>query len=297
MKNWKHKFFYLLITITFLFLSKVKGQHIFYFNENVTKLKSNETEPLTNIIIPYFSNMISNDTLNNTQGNIIKAIVGFDNFIFDIARNITSGMRFAQFLFLNKTKTFILPFIMFPDQKSFKNSILNSTELDSSNLGNLLPINVNLTNPEIGNFTNSTLENVFIKPELSIPYLRGSNKIIRYNDTTNEIAKNFTDLYTRNESGKIVNSTMVRLNKFLVQSNNDTVNFKNKTATNRFLQFTLSFGLGELGNEYTDPSLINGDGIPDVGNSPFFIPGYNPWETTFNDYDSIYDNGFGLDYE
>lgn len=292
MTDFKYKFLYLLITVAFLFLSKAKSQNIIYTNENVTKLESNTTEPINNDVLPYLSNIINNDNFNSTQANIIKAVIGFDHFIFDIARNITNGMKFAQLLILNKTKTFILPFIMFQDEKNFKNSILNNTELDSSKLGNLLPVNINLISYNRSDFTNSTLENTFFKPELFIPNLRGSHKMIKYNETTDEIAKNFTDISPRNESEKIINSTMVRLNKFLIPTNNDQAGSENKTSANRFLQFTLSFGLGELGNQYTDPNLINGIEIPDVGNLPFFIPDYNPWEPSSDDF-----YGFEFEYE
>ncbi|KAH8583556.1 uncharacterized protein ELE39_000324 [Cryptosporidium sp. chipmunk genotype I] len=298
MKNLKYKFLYLFITVTFLFLSKVKSNRIIYLNENVTRLESNATESMNNSKFPYFPDIIRNDNFNNTQENIIKAIIGFDNFIFDVARNITSGMRLAQFFILNKTKTFILPFIMFSDEKSFenfKNSTLNETVVDSSKLENLLPININLVNFDKSNFTNSTLESALIKPELSIPYLRGSNKVNRYNDTIKENVKDLESVNLVNDSEKIINSTLIRLNKFLIPPSNGSLNINNQTGKQpRFLQFTSAYGLQDLDNRQVESDLSYENEIPNVGSIPSFAPDYDNWIPS-DHFEYIY-NGFGFDF-
>ncbi|KAK9170953.1 hypothetical protein CmeUKMEL1_14720 [Cryptosporidium meleagridis] len=294
MKNLKYNFL-LFITITLLFISKVKTSRIIFLGENATGLESNATEPITNSKFPYFPN-ISNDTFNNIQENIINAVVGFDSFIFDIAKNITSGMRIAQFFILNKTKTFILPFVMFPDEKSFenfKNSTSNETEVDNLKLDRLFPTNINLLNSYESNFTNSTLEETLIKPEMLIPYLRGSHKMIRYNDTTNGNLKNFTSVNSTENSEKIINSTLVRLNKHLLPPSNGSININNQTSRPRFLQFTSAYGLEEVNNQQFGQDLNYLEEIPNVGGISPFAPNYDQWIPSEN-YDFY--NGYGFDF-
>ncbi|EAK89456.1 hypothetical protein [Cryptosporidium parvum Iowa II] len=294
MKNLKYKFL-LFIAISLLFISKVKSSRIIYLDENATRLESNATEPISNNKFPYLPN-ISNDTFNNMQENIIKAVVGFDSFIFDIAKNITSGMRIAQFFILNKTKTFILPFVMFPDEKSFenfKNSTSNETEVDNLKLEKLFPININLLSPNKSNFTNSTLEETLIKPEMLIPYLRGSHKTIRYNDTTNENLKNFTTVNSTDDSEKIINSTLIRLNKYLLTPNNGSLNINNQTSRLRFLQFTSAYGLEDISDQQFGQDLNYLDGIPNVGGISSFAQDYDQWIPS-NNFDFY--NGYGFDF-
>lgn len=300
MLNLKRKSFYLLIITTLIVLSRARSESIIFLNDNFTE-ENNATESLTNNSLLHFPNIFSSDTFNNTQGNIIKAIVGFDKFIFDVARNITSGMRFVQFFILNKTKTFIMPFIMFSDEKSFenfKNYTLNNTEFDSSSKsGNYLPINLNMLDLDNNGFRNSTYENGFIKPELFTSYLRGGNKTIRYNEKNYETTNNFTDANPRNESEKVINSTLVRLNKFVLSSRNNENKSDNYTNKPRFLQFTSLFGMGGLDSQYMDLGFIDTNAISDVGNVPFLIDGANIWVPEQNEYDGVLNNGFGLDYE
>ncbi|CUV07817.1 unnamed protein product [Cryptosporidium hominis] len=294
MKTLKYKFL-LFIAITLLFISKVKSSRIIYLGENATRLESNATEPISNNKFPYFPN-ISNNTFNNMQENIIKAVVGFDSFIFDIAKNITSGMRIAQFFILNKTKTFILPFVMFPDEKSFenfKNSTSNETEVDNLKLEKLFPININLLSPDKSNFTNSTLEETLIEPEMLIPYLRGSHKMIRYNDTTNENLKNFTSVNSTDDSEKIINSTLIRLNKHLLPPNNGSLNINNQTGRLRFLQFTSAYGLEDINDPQFGQDLNYLNEIPNVGGIPSFTQDYDQWIPS-NNFDFY--NGYGFDF-
>lgn len=283
----------------YLILSRVKSERIVSLNDSFTRDENNAIWSLTNSSLIHFPNIISNYTFNSTQGNIIKAVVGFDKFIFDVARNITSGMRFAQFFILNKTKTFILPFIMFSDEKSFenfKNNTLNNTKLDSlSNSGINLPINLSLLNIDKNIIRNSSYENDFIKSELFTTYLRGSNKTIKYNETSYELVSNFTDVNPRNESEKVINSTLVRLNNFVLPRNNE--NNTSNNSKHRFLQFTSLFGMGGLDSQYIDLGLAGVNEIYDVGNIPFLIPENDQWVPSPGAYENIYNDGFGLDYE
>ncbi|KAJ1612329.1 signal peptide-containing protein [Cryptosporidium canis] len=278
-----------LFIAALLLLPEGKSERIFFLNDYV--IGDNVTGSLTN---NNALNLSSNYTSNSTGENIISNIVGFDRFIFDIARNITSGMRFAQLFILNKTKTFIFPFIMFPDEKSFnsfKNNTMNNKESRFQGYEDYLPVNSSLLNFENNNHTNSVLEKNWTKPELFNSYLRGGDKTLRYSETF----INFTNVNQNNESEKITNSTIDRLDKLILQKFNE-VNF-NKTTKPRFLQFTSLFGMSASESQYMDFGLIGGNVIPDVGNIPILVPDFDPWVTDTDGYENIYDNGFGLDYE
>ncbi|KAJ1614940.1 signal peptide-containing protein [Cryptosporidium canis] len=289
MINMRYIYFHLLIA-ALLLLPEGKSERIFLLNDYA--IEDNVTGSLTNNDALSLS---SNYTSNSTGENIISNIVGFDSFIFDIARNITSGMRFAQLFILNKTKTFIFPFIMFPNEKSFdnfKNNTMNNKEFGFQGSEDYLPVNSSLLSFENNNNTNSVLEKNGTKPELFNSYLRGGDKTLRYYQTF----INFTNVNQKNESEKIQNSTIDRLDKLILQKFNE-MNLNNKTTKPRFLQFTSLFGMGGLENQYMDFGLLGGNVIPDVGNIPILVPDFDPWATTTDGYENIYDDGFGLDYE
>ncbi|EEA05662.1 uncharacterized protein CMU_026700 [Cryptosporidium muris RN66] len=149
----------------------------------------NSTEKKTLEFYPLVPNYFNDTTFNNTtQGGLIKGIIQWEKFFLDGTNSILYGYGQLHNYIFNATKTYVLPFLLFPSNFLLNRKSKNSTkfqvnryyeDINNINITKNHANQTHLLNPNIPikkyKVTNIPLNYISRNCTNSKPHLRGNN--------------------------------------------------------------------------------------------------------------------------